>query len=101
MAENRGTVRTCEQGHTFTKKSDCPTSPVCERERKPKEGFMSLLAAPVRRALEHEGIATLEKLSGYTEHEILKLHGIGPSSMPKLRMALAEEGLAFRQGGEL
>ncbi len=97
MPDHQENLRTCGKGHTYRKKSDCPACPVCEQERKPKDGFMSQLAAPVRRALEHEGIATLEQLSVYTEKAILKLHGIGPSSMPKLRQALADEGLAFKK----
>lgn len=96
MTTNKGTRRTCEKGHTFVKKSDCSTCPKCEAERKPTEGFMSLLSAPVRRALEAEGIMTLPKLAEYTEKEILKLHGIGPSSMPILRKSLEEEGLSFK-----
>ncbi|SEB11050.1 RNA polymerase alpha subunit C-terminal domain-containing protein [Paenibacillus sp. 276b] len=96
MANTKGTLRTCEQGHSYYKSSDCPTCPVCEKERKPKEGFLSLLSAPARRALENQGITTLQILSQYTEKEILKLHGIGPSAMPKLRQALEEEGLSFK-----
>ncbi|WP_413376548.1 RNA polymerase alpha subunit C-terminal domain-containing protein [Paenibacillus taichungensis] len=95
MANTKGTLRTCEQGHSYYKSSDCPTCPVCEKERKPKEGFLSLLSAPARRALENQEITTLPLLSKYTEKEILKLHGIGPSAMPKLRQALEEEGLSF------
>ncbi|MCZ1265917.1 RNA polymerase alpha subunit C-terminal domain-containing protein [Paenibacillus tundrae] len=96
MANTKGTLRTCEQGHSYYKSSDCPTCPVCEKERKPKEGFLSLLSAPARRALENQGITTLQLLSQYSEKEILKLHGIGPSAMPKLRQALEEEGLSFK-----
>ena len=96
MSTNKGTRRTCEKGHTFVKKSDCPACPKCEAERKPTEGFMSLLSAPVRRALETEGITTLPKLAEYTEKEVLKLHGIGPSSMPILRKSLEEEGMSFK-----
>ncbi|MDR9744447.1 RNA polymerase alpha subunit C-terminal domain-containing protein [Paenibacillus taichungensis] len=96
MANDKGTLRTCEQGHSYYKSSDCPTCPVCEKERKPKEGFLSLLSAPARRALENQGITTLQLLSQYTEKDILKLHGIGPSAMPKLRQALEEEGLSFK-----
>jgi len=92
-----GTLRTCEQGHSYYKSSDCPTCPVCEKERKPKEGFLSLLSAPARRALENQGITSLQLLSQYSEKEILKLHGIGPSAMPKLRQALEEEGLSFKE----
>jgi len=90
------TLRTCNQGHKYYKSSDCPTCPVCEQERKPGNGFLSLLGAPARRALENQGITTLQKLSGFTEKEILSLHGMGPSSMPKLREALAAEGLSFK-----
>ncbi|WP_063564065.1 RNA polymerase alpha subunit C-terminal domain-containing protein [Paenibacillus sp. O199] len=97
MANTKGTLRTGEQGHSYYKSSDCPTCPVCEKERKPKEGFLSLLSAPARRALENQGITTLQLLSQYTEKEILKLHGIGPSAMPKLRQALEEEGLSFKE----
>ncbi|MEC0106985.1 RNA polymerase alpha subunit C-terminal domain-containing protein [Paenibacillus taichungensis] len=96
MVNAKGTLRTCEQGHSYYKSSDCPTCPVCEKERKPKEGFLSLLSAPARRALENQGITSLQLLSQYSEKEILKLHGIGLSAMPKLRQALEEEGLSFK-----
>ncbi|MFC4872971.1 RNA polymerase alpha subunit C-terminal domain-containing protein [Negadavirga shengliensis] len=90
------TLRACPKGHRYYKSSDCPTCPACEQERKPKEGFLSLLAAPARRALENMGIYSLEKLAEYREAEIIRLHGMGPSTLPKLRKALAENGLAFR-----
>lgn len=90
------TERTCPNGHTYYKSSDCPTCPVCEQERKPKAGFLSLLSSPARRALEHEGITTVQQLSNFTEKEILKLHGMGPASLPKLRAALEMEGLSFK-----
>lgn len=60
-------------------------------------GFLSQLAAPARRALEKEGITTLKQLATYTEGEILALHGMGPSSIPKLKAALAKEKLTFRK----
>jgi hypothetical protein len=60
--------------------------------------FLSAISAPARRALESNGITTLKKLAGHSESEILKLHGIGPGSIPKLRAALAKGGLAFRKG---
>ncbi|WP_210471706.1 RNA polymerase alpha subunit C-terminal domain-containing protein [Sporosarcina sp. 6E9] len=89
-------LRACDKGHTYYKSSDCQTCPTCEQERKPESGFLSLLAAPARRALEHNGIQTLEQLSAYSEKEILQFHGMGPASLPKLRTALEEEGLSFR-----
>ncbi|MGG3725837.1 RNA polymerase alpha subunit C-terminal domain-containing protein [Bacillus wiedmannii] len=90
------TLRTCEKGHEYYKSSDCPTCPTCEKEKKPKTGFLSLLSSPARNALEHHGIHTIEELSKYSEKEILKLHGRGPASMPKLRNALEEKGLSFK-----
>lgn len=89
-------VRICENGHQFYKSSDCPTCPQCEQERKPDTGFLSLLAAPARRALENNGITTLKQLSEFTEKEILQFHGMGKSSIPKLKQALKEGQLAFK-----
>ncbi len=89
-------LRTCSEGHQYYKSSDCPTCPVCEQERKPDNGFLALLSAPARRALEQHGITSLQLLSEYSEREILQFHGMGPASMPKLRSALQEQGLSFK-----
>ena len=89
-------LRICSKGHQYYKTSDCPTCPVCEKERKPKEGFLSQLSAPARRSLENKGITSLEKLSKFSEKDILQLHGMGPSSIPKLRDALKTVGLSFK-----
>ena len=89
-------LRICAKGHQYTKTSVCPTFPVCEIERKPKDGFLSILSAPARRALENKGIKTLEQLSKFSEEEILSLHGMGPASIPKLRNALQGEKLSFK-----
>ena len=97
MTTSEKNLRTCDQGHQFYKSSDCPTCPTCENERKPADGFLSVLSAPARRALENNGITTLQQLSTLTEKEILQFHGMGPASLPKLRSALKENGLAFRE----
>jgi predicted RecB family nuclease len=89
-------LRICKAGHKFYKSSDCPTCPICEQERKPQDGFLALLAAPARRALEREGINTVDRLSQFSEEEILALHGMGPGSLPKLRAALKASGLHFK-----
>ena len=96
MAEVRGTLRTCKNGHQFRKSSDCPICPICEAQAAPKDGFLSDISAPARRALEREGLTTLKKLAKRTEAQVLALHGVGPSSIPKLRDALNTEGLDFR-----
>lgn len=92
----KGTLKTCKKGHQFYKSSDCPTCPICEEERKPKESFLSQIGAPARRALERENIRTLEDLAKWTEKDILNLHGMGPSSIPKLKKALSEYDLTFK-----
>jgi predicted RecB family nuclease len=89
-------LRICSKGHKYYKSSSCPTCPVCEAEKKPQNGFLATLGAPARRALQNAGITALPQLAQFTEKEILKLHGMGPGSMPKLRSALASEGLSFK-----
>ncbi|WP_377890216.1 RNA polymerase alpha subunit C-terminal domain-containing protein [Alkalihalobacillus sp. R86527] len=88
--------RVCDRGHTYYKSSDCPTCPICENERKPDRGFLSVLSAPARRALENNGITSLQTLSTYSEKEVLTFHGMGPSSIPKLKEALKDRGLSFK-----
>ena len=88
-------LKTCSKGHRFYKSSDCPTCPQCEALKKPQTGFLTLLPAPARRALQNSGLTDLKKLSKKSEKEILKLHGMGPASMPKLRDALKAAGLRF------
>nr|WP_102273092.1 RNA polymerase alpha subunit C-terminal domain-containing protein [Cytobacillus massiliigabonensis] len=90
-------VRVCEKGHKYYKSTDCPSCPTCNKENKPKSGFLSKLSSPARNALVHNGIDTLHELSNYTEKEILKLHGIGPASLPIMRSSLQEEGLSFKE----
>ncbi|WP_078379841.1 RNA polymerase alpha subunit C-terminal domain-containing protein [Sutcliffiella halmapala] len=96
MTTSKKRLKICDKGHEFYKSSDCPSCPTCEKERKRESGFLSKLSSPARGALEHEGITTLQKLSEYTEKEILKIHGIGPASLPTLRASLEEEGLSFK-----
>lgn len=69
---------------------------MCELERKPDSGFLSKLSSPARRALTHQGITTIKQLSSFSEKEVLKLHGIGPASLPTLRASLEENGLSFK-----
>jgi hypothetical protein len=90
-------LKICERGHKFYKSSDCPSCPICAAEHKPETGFLALLSAPARSALEHAGISALTELSRHSEREILKLHGVGPKSLPTLRKALGDAGLAFAE----
>lgn len=94
--EAKKILKMCKNGHQFYKSSDCPTCPICEEERKPKDNFLSLLGAPARRALENNGISTLEQLSKYREKEVLNFHGMGKSTIPKLYKLLADKGFSFK-----
>lgn len=91
------TLKICSNGHQFYKSSDCPTCPSCENLRKPASGFLSLISAPARRALESKNIGTLTDLAKFSDVEIVQLHGMGPNAMEKLKIALKEEGLSFKK----
>lgn len=91
----KGTLRICPNGHKYYKSSDCPTCPVCEEDRRPDAGPLSGLVAPARRALENAGIKKVEQLASWTEKDLLHLHGIGPTTIPKLKKALKAKGLTF------
>lgn len=88
-------LKTCKNGHQFFKSSDCPVCPICEQAKKPKDNLLSLLSGPARRALENNKVYTAEELSKFSEAEILKFHGMGKASIPKLRKALTDAGLSF------
>lgn len=53
------------------------------------------LAAPARRALQAAAIDTLEQLTGYTEAQLLSLHGMGPNAITQLKNALNKQGLTL------
>jgi DNA-directed RNA polymerase alpha subunit len=92
----KSSLRICKNGHRYYKSSDCPTCPVCEQERKPDSGFLSSLSAPARRALEGAGIKSLQQLTQYSEADLLQLHGMGSSTIPKLKKALKAKRLSFK-----
>lgn len=60
-------------------------------------GFLDELPAPARRALENNGITSVEKLAKYSEAEMLRLHGIGKASIPTLRDMLGKNSLSFKE----
>lgn len=62
---------------------------------KPKADWTAGLSAPALRALTAAGIKTAKQLATYSEADILRLHGIGPTAIPKLKAALKDEGLSF------
>ena len=55
-----------------------------------------IIAMPARRALEKEKINSLEKLSDYSEQEIMQLHGFGKNAMEKLKCYMQENQISFK-----
>lgn len=92
--------RTCPNGHIFEKSSDCPVCPICEKAKLHNPEFPKL-GAPALRALANAGITRLKDLTHWTEADLLRLHGIGPSAIPKLRQALKDTRLQFRKSEPL
>lgn len=86
--------RTCKNGHTFEKSSDCPTCPTCE-SIKATQSPLPKVGAPATRALTGAGMRTLRDVTAWTEHDLLALHGVGPRAVEILREHLAAEGLSF------
>jgi hypothetical protein len=65
------------------------------RAKKVGGALMPTLSAPARRALEGAGYTRLEQFTDVTEAELLKLHGLGATTIAALRTALEENGLSF------
>ncbi len=53
------------------------------------------IGKPAMRALTHAGYHHLEQFTNISESEILKLHGMGPKALGRIRLALEEKGLSF------
>lgn len=60
------------------------------------EFLQGVIAMPARRALEKEKIDSLEKLSNYSEEEIMQLHGFGKNTMEKLKNYMKENHVSFK-----
>jgi hypothetical protein len=50
------------------------------------------LSNPARRALAGAGYTRLDQLAGRSARELLKLHGMGPKALGRIRAALADRG---------
>ncbi|MGV3656777.1 MAG: DUF1801 domain-containing protein [Chitinophagaceae bacterium] len=92
VAENKAKAN----GAVQTKKSNSNSNPEVANQKNGKS-FLENISAPARRALEAAGITTLQKLSTYNERELLALHGVGKTTIPKLEQALSANGLQLKQ----
>lgn len=59
--------------------------------------LLQKLAKPAQRAIQNEGITTIEQLSKYSEKEFSELHGIGKNALSIIKQILKENGLTFSQ----
>jgi predicted flap endonuclease-1-like 5' DNA nuclease len=66
------------------------------KPKKKSESDLPSLAAPAQRALAGAGIKSLQQLTKWTEADLKNLHGMGPNAIGKLRQALTEQGLSFK-----
>lgn len=64
--------------------------------KKPDESFFVKISAPAERALKNIGINSALNLSKFTRKEIMQLHGMGPSTLPKLDEVLRQNSLTFK-----
>lgn len=72
--------------------------PICTENHAINGDFLcGIIAMPARRALEKEKIDSLEKLSDYSEKEILQLHGFGKNAMKKLKNHMKENHIFFKK----
>lgn len=67
-----------------------------KQQEQQNKDFIPGLAAPARRALQNNNVKTLQQLAKHSEAEILELHGIGKTAIPKLQNILKEKGLSFK-----
>lgn len=68
------------------------------KQNEQDESGFPKIGAPALRALNNAGYTRLEQLTGVTEAELKKLHGMGPNALGKLQTALQEAGLSFASG---
>ncbi|MCX8534007.1 DNA-directed RNA polymerase subunit alpha C-terminal domain-containing protein [Chryseobacterium luquanense] len=72
-------------------------SSICIMNHVVENNFLKgVIAKPARRALEKEKINSLEKLSEYSEKELLQMHGFGKNTVEKLKLYMKENHLSFK-----
>jgi DNA-directed RNA polymerase alpha subunit len=59
--------------------------------------LLTRLAQPAQRAIQNEGITSIEQITKYSEKEFAKLHGIGKNAMNIIKETLNENGLTFSE----
>ncbi len=90
--------KTCSQGHTYLKISDCPVCPKCEAvEMEAACSGLPKIGAPATRALARLGITKLSQLTSHSEAELIALHGFGPKALKILKDELSSRGMSLKE----
>jgi DNA-directed RNA polymerase alpha subunit len=58
------------------------------------------LPEPARRALESQGIASLEELAAFPRTRLAEVHGIGPAALEMLEKAMKSAGIDYGSNKE-
>lgn len=88
---------TCKNGHLINKKSTCKTCPKCEKEQRNAKDEFQGFSAPTKRALANAGISNIIQLQSFSKKELLSLHGLGKTSIPKVVQLLSKNGLKLKE----
>ena len=61
-------------------------------------GLTKAIGKPATRSLNGQGIETYGQLAGFTESQLLEIHGVGPRAIGILREELSKRGLKLADG---
>jgi hypothetical protein len=61
-----------------------------------KSDFPKGVAAPARQALASVGVTDLAGSARFSEEELARLHGMGPTALAAIKVGLAARGLSLR-----
>jgi hypothetical protein len=79
---------TCENGHCFERTSSCRVCPICAASAHKDYEFLLQFSAPAQRALFQHKITSLEDIQKNNLEDLSKLHGIGKSTINKIKQLL-------------
>jgi hypothetical protein len=82
---------TCENGHTFERKSNCIVCPTCSLAAHRDHLFLGQFSGPAQRALFNAGLTSLKSVLELNIKSLAKLHGIGKATISKIEQLRKDE----------
>lgn len=71
---------------------------ICHDKHQVLDKFRDLnISMPAKRALEREGINSVQELAGFSEEQLLSLHGLGKTAIPQIKQDLRTLGLELKK----